>query len=426
MTNLGRIARYDTNAGTWHALPNQGLNSHVWTVAASGTDLYVGGLFAQTGDGTLTNLGRIARYDTNAGTWHALPNQGLNDQVLGLAVSGTDLYVGGNFTQTGDGTLTNLGRIARGALAGGAPEMDVQGNGVSIADEDTTPSTADHTDFGSTAVDGGTVTRTFTILNTGNADLNLTGGPPRVTIGGTHAADFTLTTDANTPVGAAGQTTFQVTFDPSAVGLRTATLSIDNNDGDENPYNFDIQGTGALDTDGDGVPDATDNCPNDANPNQEDADGDGVGDVCDNCPTVPNPDQADSDGDGFGDACEKVLTVSVVGGGGGSGVVTSDPAGINCGDDCTESYPDNTVVTLTAHPGVKSYFVGWSEDCSGTERTAQVTMDSDKTCTATFGYPVGGVVVPVDKLGLVAPWLGLVTLAGFAALGVVVVRRRKP
>jgi hypothetical protein len=52
-------------------------------------------------------------------------------------------------------------------------------------------------------------------------------------------------------------------------------------------------------------------------------------------------------------------------------------------------------------------------------------MDTDKTCIATFGYPVGGVVVPVDKLGLVAPWLGLAVLACVSALGVVLVRRRR-
>ena len=52
-------------------------------------------------------------------------------------------------------------------------------------------------------------------------------------------------------------------------------------------------------------------------------------------------------------------------------------------------------------------------------------MDANKTCTATFGYPVGGIVVPVDKAGLVGPWVGLVALAGLAALGVVVVRRRR-
>ena len=58
----------------------------------------------------------------------------------------------------------------------------------------------------------------------------------------------------------------------------------------------------------------------------------------------------------------------------------------------------------------------------------QVTIDSDKTCIATFGYPVGGIVVPVDRLGLAAPWMGMVGLAGLAglaALGVVVVRRRR-
>ena len=31
---------------------------------------------------------------------------------------------------------------------------------------------------------------------------------------------------------------------PSASGLRSATLSIANNDADENPYDFAIQGTG--------------------------------------------------------------------------------------------------------------------------------------------------------------------------------------
>ena len=41
-----------------------------------------------------------------------------------------------------------------------------------------------------------------------------------------------------------GSTTFTVTFNPSALGLRSATVSIANNDADENPYDFAIQGTG--------------------------------------------------------------------------------------------------------------------------------------------------------------------------------------
>ncbi len=60
----------------------------------------------------------------------------------------------------------------------------------------------------------------------------------------------------------------------------------------------------ALDQDGDGVPDAIDNCPTTYNPDQADADGDGVGDACDNCVHTPNTDQADTDGDGIGDVCD--------------------------------------------------------------------------------------------------------------------------
>jgi N-acetylneuraminic acid mutarotase len=119
LTNLGSIARYDTTGGTWHALPNQGLNGYVFALAAVGGDLYVGGTFTQSGDGAVSDLGRIVRYDITGGTWHTLPKQGLNDFVGALAVVGDDLYAGGGFAATGDGTVTNLGYIARYNTTGG-------------------------------------------------------------------------------------------------------------------------------------------------------------------------------------------------------------------------------------------------------------------------------------------------------------------
>lgn len=127
---------------------------------------------------------------------------------------------------------------------GSAPrEINLKGNGQSIADGDTSPTTADGTDFGSVDVADGTVTRTFTIENTGGTPLDLT-GTPRVSISGTNAADFTVIVPPPAVVGPNSFTTFQVTFDPGGSGVRTATIHIANDDADENPYDFAIQGTG--------------------------------------------------------------------------------------------------------------------------------------------------------------------------------------
>ncbi len=64
-------------------------------------------------------------------------------------------------------------------------------------------------------------------------------------------------------------------------------------------------------------------------------------------------------------------------------------------------------------------------------RQATISLDAGETITCTFSnrqrdiIAVGGHIVPVNKLGLLAPWLGLAALASFAALTVVLVRRHK-
>ncbi|MDQ7786428.1 MAG: DUF1566 domain-containing protein [Thermodesulfovibrionales bacterium] len=69
--------------------------------------------------------------------------------------------------------------------------------------------------------------------------------------------------------------------------------------------------------------------------------------------------------------------------GAGNGTVTSSPAGIMCGSDCTESYIGGTVVTLTASADGNSIFSGWSGACTGTGACV-VTMTSVRTVTASF------------------------------------------
>lgn len=75
------------------------------------------------------------------------------------------------------------------------------------------------------------------------------------------------------------------------------------------------------------------------------------------------------------------LTVVKAGGGGGS--VTSAPAGLVCGPSCSASFPPGTQVTLTGAPDAGSTLTGWT-GCSGQGPTCTLTMDGDKTVTATF------------------------------------------
>ncbi|MCR9065073.1 MAG: choice-of-anchor D domain-containing protein, partial [Cytophagales bacterium] len=126
-----------------------------------------------------------------------------------------------------------------------SPEINLKGNATNIASGDITPTTTDHTDFGSQNVNSGTIIRTFTVENTGTGSLTLSGSP-KVTLSGTNAADFTVNAQPSSPVSPSGSTTFQVTFDPSNSGIRTASISISNDDADENPYTFSIQGTGTC------------------------------------------------------------------------------------------------------------------------------------------------------------------------------------
>ncbi len=174
----------------------------------------------------------------------------LSPAACGLSASSyqlTGLVAGGTYrwkVVASDGQDVTEGPVWSFTVAGGLPEIVVKGNGVSIADGDTTPSVADHRDFGTVSLSGPPLTRTFTIENSGNAALDLT-GTPRVVVSGAAAGDFTVTVLPATPVAAVASTTFQVQFLPNAMGSRTATLTISNNDADEGTFDFAIRGTGS-------------------------------------------------------------------------------------------------------------------------------------------------------------------------------------
>lgn len=78
------------------------------------------------------------------------------------------------------------------------------------------------------------------------------------------------------------------------------------------------------------------------------------------------------------------ITLTLNAAGGGEGIVTSSPTGINCGEDCSEVFPSGTLVTLTANAGIGSVFAGWGGACSGFDASCDVTMNQSLQVTANF------------------------------------------
>ncbi|MBN8641156.1 MAG: thrombospondin type 3 repeat-containing protein [Flavobacteriales bacterium] len=95
-------------------------------------------------------------------------------------------------------------------------------------------------------------------------------------------------------------------FDADGIGDNGVfgSTSCDRCDSRINP-NCTTNNIALPDTDGDGIPNVNDNCPNVPNPGQENSpDGDGIADACDNCPTINNLNQLNSDNDSRGNACD--------------------------------------------------------------------------------------------------------------------------
>ena len=122
------------------------------------------------------------------------------------------------------------------------PSMTVEGNSTTINSGDITPSLTDHTSFGEATLASATIDRIFRIKSNGDATLSLT-GTPMVSITGTHASDFTVIDQPSSSINATDYSDFTVRFDPSDIGVRTATISIANNSS-ITPYTFSIEGTG--------------------------------------------------------------------------------------------------------------------------------------------------------------------------------------
>ena len=151
-----------------------------------------------------------------------------------------------------------------------------------------------------------------------------------VSMTGQHANEFILQNDgcSSQTVAPDGSCAIQIAFSPTSGGAKGANLSMPSNDPSQNPFLVPLGGTGI-----------------------------------------------------------EQYSLTVIKAGSGSGKVTGTSAGIDCGADCSKPYAPGTVVALKALPDGESVFGEWSGCTSSFGSTCRVTMNTDKTATATFVGP---------------------------------------
>ena len=320
-TNANKIASW--NGSTWSPL-GSGMNGIVYALTVYDGSLIAGGSFTTTG-GIPAN--KIASWDGLA--WSPL-GSGMNSTVLALTVYDGNLIAGGYFTTAGG---TNAEYIASWDGSAWSPlglGMNNEVNTLTVYDGGLIAG-GNFTTGGGTSVNyiaswDGSV---WSPLGPGMWNYN----------GNVHVYSLTVYNGqliAGGQFDKAGGTSATniaswdgLTWSPLGSGIEgcysTETYHV--NGLSEYGSNlivggfFEIAGnsiTGPIaewtkkydpDTDGDGVTDNEDNCPNDYNPAQSDSDSDNVGDLCDNCPDISNSNQMDGDNDEIGDACDPGMAV---------------------------------------------------------------------------------------------------------------------
>ena len=390
-----------------------------YSVAVSGDTAVVGaryedssatGVNGNQADNSASASGAAYVFVRSGGVWSQqaylkASNTGANDRFgISVAVSGDTAVVGAHYEDS-NATGVNGNQADNSANNAGAAYVFVRSGGVWSQQAYLKASnTGPEDEFGwSVAVSGDTILvgafredSSATGVNGNQADnsaLDSGAAYVFVRLGGVWSQQAYLKA-SNTGTGDLFGLSVAVSGDVVVIGAPNEdsnATGVDGNQADNSVSNsgaaYVFTGLGP-DSDGDGVIDLIDNCPNTPNPGQEDADGDGLGDACDtctdtdgdgfgnpglpantcpadNCPVTPNPFQEDADGDGVGNACDNCPTTS------NSGQVDTDGDGV--GDVC--------------------------DNCPSTPNPGQGDADGDGLGDACDVCPTTGTGLPVDCAG---------------------------
>ncbi len=253
------IANNDSNENPFDiTLTGTGTAPEIAVEQPAGTDI---------ADGGSQSFGAVP-VGANSNLTFTIKNTGSADLTgLGLTVDGPDAAL---FTVTASptapvsgpsGSTTFTVRFAPTSTGGKTAALHIASNDsdenpfdITLTGTGTAPEIAVEQPVGTDIADGGSKSfgavpvgansnLTFTIKNTGSADLTGLG----LTVDGPDAALFTVTASPTAPVsGPSGSTTFSVRFAPTSTGEKTAALHIANNDGNENPFDITLAGTGTA------------------------------------------------------------------------------------------------------------------------------------------------------------------------------------
>lgn len=157
-----------------------------------------------------------------------------------------------------------------------------------------------------------------------NADISVTIS----NVTGAHSFDWSANHTVDAVIVKASTDSLIYTYDPEASG-DTNVAALDK---------FAISHVSFCYDDGDYTPPPPPSC-NDQHAGSPDSDGDGLVDACDNCPNMPNADQKDTDGNGTGDACEPAPPVTPTDSGG-----NTPPAGQTVSPDANQGENPQQVV----------------------------------------------------------------------------------
>ncbi len=159
----------------------------------------------------------------------------VSNTKTGMSADASATYTKGVHNETF--TITNIHGQQRNCnfkVTVKAPEIALKGNGNTISNGDTSPRTADHTDFGAHQP-GTLIPKNFVVHNMGNAALELTGATSSDT-------DNFRVSNAVATIPPGGTHIITVNYDPFTFGPVQATITLHNSDCEEENYEFDVKG----------------------------------------------------------------------------------------------------------------------------------------------------------------------------------------